>query len=62
MEIGRNLEYDEGINMFAVVIRYDFETTVRRWHFDTHRKAVRKFNQLRKQGAAYFNVHADPTI
>lgn len=62
MELGRNISYDEQTNRYYLVVRYNFEKQLRHWNFDTHRKAMRKFNQLKKQGATWFNISEDVTI
>lgn len=61
MEIGRNIEHDKTPGVFSVVFRWANDKTYRRWNFDTHRKASRKFNQLKKE-ADWLPIQEDVTI
>ena len=59
LEIGRNIEHDNG--RFAVVVRFPGEEKIVRWGFPTHRQAMRKFNELKKY-ADWLPIQEDETI
>lgn len=61
MEIGRNIEHKG--EFYSVVFRWENDKTYRRWSFDTHRKAMRKFNQLTDlPTSSWLPVYEDITI
>lgn len=59
MKIGRNIKFDD---RYYITFQFDGENTQRKWFFNTHRGAMRKFNQLLKEGADYLLIKEDTTI